>query len=77
MNIRKEAELVASILAAASPAMPEPFATIARIAAASIASAAVALDAGVSEADVVAHIHRVRHIDTTAEDALVDAQATG
>lgn len=63
MNIGKEARMVAAILTAASSAAPAPFDIVMRVAAAAIASASVALDAGVSEADVIAHIHRVRHID--------------
>lgn len=63
MNVRTEAEAVARVLSAASIAAPSPFDIVIRVAAAAIASAAVALDAGVSEHDVIAHIHRVRHID--------------
>lgn len=42
--------------------VPEPYAALIRIAAAGIASAAVALDSGANEADLVKNIHRIRRI---------------
>lgn len=64
----------ASGAAAIGAALPEPWGVVVRIVAAATGAAAVALDSGKSEAEVVASIHRIRAIDTSAEDAEIDAR---
>ena len=65
---------VAGVAQAAAPVLPEPFGVAARILGAAAGAASVAIDAGKSEAEVVASIHRIRAIDTSAQDAEVDAR---
>lgn len=64
---------VASGAAAIGPTLPEPWGVVVRIVGAAAGAASVALDAGKTEAQVVAEIHRIRAIDTSAEDAEIDA----
>lgn len=64
---------VASGAAAIGATLPEPWGVVVRIVGAAAGAASVALDAGKSEAEVVASIHRIRAIDTSAEDAEIDA----
>lgn len=62
MNVKDAAIIIARILSTAAIATPEPFGALMRIAAAGISAGAEALDSGVTEAQVVAGIHRVRHL---------------
>jgi K+-transporting ATPase c subunit len=62
VNATEAAKVISAILQGASIAAPEPFGALMRVAAAAIATAGSALDNGVSEADVVKRIHRIRHI---------------
>lgn len=53
--------------------LPEPAATVAKIAGAALGTAAALIDQGQTPDQVIAAMHRARRIDTSAEDAAVDA----
>lgn len=62
MKSTDAAKVILAVGAAVGAAVPEPFGALIRIASAAVASAAIALDNGVSEADLVKNIHRIRRI---------------
>lgn len=60
------------VLRLASVALPEPFAMIARLLSAAAGGIAVLVDEGKTEAQCIAEIRRVTHLDTSAFDAATD-----
>lgn len=62
MSAQDAAKVILAVGMAVGAAVPEPFGALIRVASAAISAAAEALDSGVAEADLVAHIHRIRHI---------------
>lgn len=61
------AKIVAGIL-------PEPAGTVVRLIGAGATAAAVGLDQGLTDDEVVARIHRVHRLDVAADDAAIDAE---
>lgn len=57
----------------AAPALPEPGGLIARIVATALSTVAVLLDQGQTPEQAIAALHRARRLDTSVEDAAVDA----
>lgn len=72
-DIREALTAAAGGATALSVALPEPAATVARVTAAALGTAAALVDQGQTPEQVIAAMHRARRIDTAAEDAAVDA----
>ena len=74
-ELKQTLEQLAAAAAIASPALPGVGSVIGRIIAAALTAAAALVAAGVTSTDeLVARIHRVGRIDTTSEDAELDAR---
>lgn len=72
-DIKEALTAAAGGAAALAPVLPGPAGIVAGIVAAALGSAASLLDQGQTPEQIVAAMHRARRIDTSVEDAAVDA----
>lgn len=72
-DVRGAFEVAARAANIAASALPEPSATIARVVAAALETGAKLLEEGKTPEQIVAAIRRAHRIDTSVEDAAVDA----
>jgi hypothetical protein len=72
-DIREALTVAAGGASAIALALPEPASTVAKITAAALGTAAALIDQGQTPEQIIASLHRARRIDTSVEDAALDA----